>query len=343
MSKVSVIIPAFQAALTLPAALRSVLNQTHREIEVLVVDDGSSDPTHQVAEEFRAADPRVKVFSQGNAGVAAARNLAIERASGAFIAPIDADDLWHPRKLELQLQRFAQGGERIGLVYNWHRPIDTSDRVRPVSASPRVEGFCLHRHLAYNFVANGSTPLIRREALDGIRYDPALAQAGCGGCEDYLLQLRIAERWEFGLVPAWLTGYRHGGVTMSSDVGRMIRSHLMVLNMMKEDAPASARAVIRRRIARLKVEHVRNRLYRGKPLEAARSLVGAGRHAPLRLARFIAEEAVAAARELRPVRTAGDFSAYDPRQPDGAWRYKLAGMMARLKAHDDLLAAQLAA
>lgn len=343
MSLVSVIVPAFQAEATLRETLRSVLAQTHRELEVLVVDDGSADATCAIAEEFAALDSRVRVLAKPNGGVAAARNFAIDRAGGAFLAPIDADDLWHPRKLELQLERFARGGERLGLVYNWFRFIDRTGRVRTASASPRVEGMCLHRHLAYNFIANGSTPLIRREAIGELRYEPALALADAGGCEDYLLQLQLAREWEFALVPAWLTGYRKAGVTMSSDVGRMIRSHIMVLGLMRDSLGAEAHGVIRRRIARLQVEHVRNRLYCGKPLQAGAALISALGKDPLRLPRSVAEEGVAAWRETREPRLAEPFAAYDCDRPDGNWPYKLARTMARLKPLDDRMCGRSAA
>jgi len=336
--KISVIIPAFQAEGTLPGTLRSVLAQTHRDLEVLVVDDGSTDDTRAVAERFAAQDPRVRVLGQANAGVAMARNLAIDEASGAFIAPIDADDLWHPRKLEMQLARFAVGGARLGLVYNWYRAVDAHDRVKLTSASPRVEGMCLHRHLGYNFISNGSTPLIRRESLAGLRYNADLARAGCGGCEDYLLQLEVSREWEFGLVPAWLTGYRKAGTSMSSDGGRMVRSHIMAFGIMREQVPQSAQAVIRRRIARLEVEYARNRIDRGKPRQAAAALAAALTHDALRLPRNIAEEGMAALRERRAPRTAKLYSAYGPDEADGAWPFKLARSMDRLKPLDDIMA-----
>lgn len=343
MSRVSVIVPAFQAEATLARTLRSVLGQTHRDIEVLVVDDGSADGTCAIAERFRSLDKRVKVIEQANAGVAAARNLAIEQADGDYIAPLDADDLWHPGKLELQLERFAQGGPRVGLVYNWFRTIGADDRVRVTSASPRVEGMCLHRHLVYNFIANGSTPLIRRSALGDLRYSPALALADCGGCEDYLLQLQLAREWEFALVPAWLTGYRKAGITMSSDIGRMIRSHIMVLGMMREGLDPSGQAVIRERLGRLHIEHVRNRLQRGKPVQAGAALVAALGKDPLRLPRSMAEEGMAALRQAAPIRRGDHFAQYPADRPDGRWRFKLASTMARLKQLDDACAGRTAA
>ncbi len=334
MSKVSVILPAYQAEATLTGTLRSVLDQTHRDIEVLVVDDGSTDRTRPVAERFASIDRRVRVLTQPNFGVAASRNLAIEHSTGDYIAPIDADDLWHPRKLEWQLERFAGGGTRLGLVYNWFRVIDRDDRVRPPSTSPRVEGMCLNRHLAYNFIGNGSTPLIRRAALDSLRYNCDLARMSAGGCEDYLLQLQIAADWEFGLVHAWLTGYRKTGSTMSSNVDRMIRSHILALGMMSESLGPPSQMIIRKRIARLRIEHLRNRLYRGKIAEAAAALAEASRLDALRLPRSLAEEGVAALRELLAKPSGALFESYPPDLADGQWDYKLARLMDSLEPLD---------
>ena len=116
---ISVVIPAYNATATLAETLRSALRQTHAELEVIVVDDGSKDGTRAMAESFAAEDPRVRVISKANAGVAAARNTGIDAARGDFIAPLDADDLWHPDKLRLQLERFTNGPPSLGLVYNW--------------------------------------------------------------------------------------------------------------------------------------------------------------------------------------------------------------------------------
>lgn len=343
MSKVSVIIPAHDAQATLPRTLRAVLDQTHRDLEILIVDDGSRDETRAIAERAQSVDGRVRVFEQANGGVAAARNRGLEHATGEFIAPLDADDIWHPRKLELQLERFGQGGQRLGLVYNWFRAIDREDRVVGTSACPRVEGMCLHRHLAYNFISNGSTPLIRRTALGTLRYNTGLAEADSGGCEDYLLQLQIAREWEFALVPAWLTGYRKAGIGMSADVARMIRSHIAVLLAMRETLGPPSQSIIRRRIARLQVEYVRNRLNRGKFDEARAALLAATREDALRLPRDVAEEAVAAMRRLFPRKTSDRFDAFEPERPDGEWQYKLGAYMARLKRLDDRMALASAA
>jgi hypothetical protein len=123
----------------------------------------------------------------------------------------------------------------------------------------------------------------------------------------------------------------------------MIRSHVMVLELMRDSVPPTAQEVIRRRIARFDVEYVRNRIDRGKPAQAAAALAGALSKDVLRLPISLAEEGVAAWRESRPQRLAKPFTAYDLDQPDGPWAFKLARHMARLKPFDDRLAARCVA
>ena len=126
---VSVIIPAFNAAANIRQTLNSVLAQTYQEIEVIVVDDGSSDATSAIVEEFVARDPRFQLVRQSNAGVGAARNTAIRKARGKYIAPLDADDFWFPEKLEKQVACIEQCGDETGLVYCWSTLIDRARRV----------------------------------------------------------------------------------------------------------------------------------------------------------------------------------------------------------------------
>ncbi len=100
---VSVIVPTFNRADLLPQCLASALNQTHANLEVIVVDDGSTDATADVVTSFQNRDSRIKFYQQENAGVAVARNAGMQRANGEFLAFLDSDDLWEPWKISLQL------------------------------------------------------------------------------------------------------------------------------------------------------------------------------------------------------------------------------------------------
>jgi teichuronic acid biosynthesis glycosyltransferase TuaG len=104
---VSIITPAYKAELYIAETIRSVQAQTHRNWEMLIVEDGSPDKTWSVIAEFSMIDPRIKLVRQKNAGPAMARQKALDLASGRFIAFLDSDDLWLPEKLERQLDFMA--------------------------------------------------------------------------------------------------------------------------------------------------------------------------------------------------------------------------------------------
>lgn len=240
---VSIIVPAYNAAATLDETLRSIRSQTHREIEILVVDDGSEDATGEIAQRHAEQDPRLRLISQENAGVAAARNRGIAESRGEIIAPVDADDLWAPDKIERQLRALRRGGERVGLVYTWYAHIDADGNVRgmvrPMESGDVLELICLG-----NFVGNGSSALMRKSAvLEAGGYDPSLRARKAQGCEDFLLYFRIAEKHHFALVADSLTGYRQLPDNMSSDHCQMHRSWAIVAQEMHERHPELSREI----------------------------------------------------------------------------------------------------
>src|SRR3981081_1852732 len=109
---VSVLIPAFNAEETVADTLRSVRAQSYRNLEIIVVDDGSRDNTARIVSQFESEDSRIRLIEQANSGVAAARNAAPAASSGSLIAPLDADDLWHPQKIELQVNNLGISGDK---------------------------------------------------------------------------------------------------------------------------------------------------------------------------------------------------------------------------------------
>ena len=126
-SLISVVVPAWRAEKTLAATLDSILCQTWRELEVLVVDDASPDGTLALAESYAAKDFRVRVLRQSeNGGVSKARNRGVREARGEWIAFLDSDDLWMPEKLERQMALAAQHPE-AGLFFTGSAFISEDD------------------------------------------------------------------------------------------------------------------------------------------------------------------------------------------------------------------------
>lgn len=220
------IIPAFNAQCTIAATLESVLSQTWVEFEVIVVDDGSTDHTVEIVEQFRRRDQRVRIYSQENAGVAEARNRGIRESRGGWIAPLDADDVWVAECLEHEVQRALNTSERVGVVYSWSTRIDvTGISVSGVSAAS-VRGHVFPTLLCHNFLGNGSCTLIRRSAFEAVGgYDPRLTLT-----EDWDLYLRLAERYEFVPVRRFLVRYRQNPSGLSSDQESMAHGQARILS-----------------------------------------------------------------------------------------------------------------
>jgi glycosyltransferase involved in cell wall biosynthesis len=225
---ISIIVPAYNAERFIGRTLSSALNQTFKDIEVIVVNDGSTDKTQFIVEKFAASDRRVRLFNTTNRGVATARNFGIENARGTYVAFLDADDLWHPTKIARQfkaLSAYAADPTWAG-VYVFHRAIDEEDRVidtRQVAMNCR--GYVLARDLVLKFVGNGSSLLVRREAALAVGgFDPSYAEAGLGGSEDLDFELRLAARYRIEAVRSFLVGYRVYEGNMSSDRVRMAKS-----------------------------------------------------------------------------------------------------------------------
>lgn len=226
----SVVMAVFNGEPYIRATCESILRQTHASLEVIIVDDGSTDSTAHIIRQFCRQDARVRLIRQENRGVAEARNRAIAEASGQFIAPIDADDLWHPMKIERQVRRFQESPPETGLVYCWWAWIDSDDRVMDRSPRWQIEGD-VHRDLMQvNFTGPASLPLYRRACLEAVGgYDPGLQAAGSQGCEDWDLALRVAERHAVAVEPAVLAAYRRRHDSMSTECATMWRSYVRVM------------------------------------------------------------------------------------------------------------------
>ncbi|MEP6519897.1 glycosyltransferase family 2 protein [Microcoleus vaginatus] len=235
---VSVIIPAYNAEPFIEETLKSVLAQTYPAIEVLVVDDGSQDRTAEIVEKISKKDSRVQLLKQQNAGVAAARNLGIQKSRGEYIAPIDADDIWYPENIEKQVQSMLEGGEEVGVVYSWTVDLDEKGLLTGGFRSYRIEGDVYGTLICHNFIGNASASLIRRSCLEKVGvYDKTLKERNAQGCEDWDLYLRIAEIYQFRAVPEFLIGYRRMYNTMSTNYTTMANSQSLMLQAAKQRHP----------------------------------------------------------------------------------------------------------
>jgi glycosyltransferase involved in cell wall biosynthesis len=240
---VSVILPIYNGERFIEATLTSALAQAYRRLEIIVVDDGSRDRSREIVEAFAARDPRVRLIVQANRGVAAARNRGIAEARGEFVAPLDADDVWDPSKIERQVRRMRECGEATGVVYSWWVWIDDASEVLDVSPRWRIESDAANALLHVNYIGCASIPLFRRSVVDALGgYDETLIT----GCEDWDLSLRVAERAGVAVVPSYLVAYRRRVGSMSTDTDAMWRARGMVVERLRRRRPDIERRVHRR-------------------------------------------------------------------------------------------------
>jgi glycosyltransferase involved in cell wall biosynthesis len=192
MPLVSVIIPTYNRSGLVFKAVASVLEQTWSDLEVILVDDGSEDDTLICASGIR--DPRLRVFSQENKGVSAARNLGIAHARGQYIALLDSDDHWLPAKLERQVRFMEEGGFHISQTEEiWIR---RGKRVNPKHVHAKFAGWFFTPSLALCLVSPSCVMFTRALWEKAGPFDENLL-----ACEDYDLWLRTGLQHPVGLVP----------------------------------------------------------------------------------------------------------------------------------------------
>jgi glycosyltransferase involved in cell wall biosynthesis len=280
---VSVIVPACNAAPYIQQTVSSVLEQTYTNLEVLVVDDGSTDETSAVVRSISAEDSRVRLLHQANAGVAAARNYGIREARGEFIAPLDADDIWFPRKLERQVESMVSAGSSVGLVYTWVAVIDSQGHI--IESSVRnLQGDVLVDLVFSNFIGCASDPLIRRTCLEAVGgYDPWFREQEAQGSEDWDLYLRLAEQCEFRVVPEFLASYRRTPDSMSRQYMSMERSHRLIMERIRRRHPEFPPRIFRWSSANYCAYLVSKSYAKGRYWQSARYVLRSIWNDPLRL------------------------------------------------------------
>lgn len=258
MPTVSVVIPAYNAARYLSQAVDSALGQTFRDVEVVVVDDGSTDDTPA---RLAAYGERIRTLRQANSGVALARNAGTAAARGRYVAFLDADDVWQPEKIERQLEALTQppGARASYTAFDLVSADLTPQEVRRTArAGSLVEDLlCLG-----NVVGTPSTVVCERDLLlDVGGFDPDLSLGA-----DWDLWLRLALRTTFSYVDEPLVRYRVHEGNMSRDVALLERDSVRLL----EKALANPAVPARLRSARRRVLGRNDRVLAGSYLRAGR-------------------------------------------------------------------------
>lgn len=193
--KVSVILPTYNRAETLGRAIKSVLDQTFGDFELIIVDDGSTDNTAEVVNSFR--DPRVRyVRLETNRGAAAARNMGIKLARGDYIAFQDSDDEWLPEKLAKQMKVFAHAPAEVGVVYTGFWRIEGSKRTYIPSATVRRKEGNIHKELLKGNFVTTQAAVVKMECFDRA----GLLAEELPRLQDWELFIRLSKLYEFRCV-----------------------------------------------------------------------------------------------------------------------------------------------
>ncbi|WP_436906601.1 glycosyltransferase [Halosimplex marinum] len=225
---VSVVLPTYDRCETIGRAVRSVLEQTVEDLELIVVDGGSTDGTERVVGEID--DDRLRFVREPDDGPSEARNRGIDLASGAYIAFQDSDDVWEPSKLEKQLDRFEAGGADVGVVYTaFRRELrDGTEQYVPRTDEVGRTSGDIHRQLLEMNLVTASTALVRRECFRELGgFDETLPSM-----EDWELWIRLSEEYEFAFVDEPLVRMATLDDSLSRDVAknatglrRVLRKH----------------------------------------------------------------------------------------------------------------------
>ncbi len=223
MPKTSIIIPAYNAMAYLPETVESVLKQTLDDFEVIIVNDGSSDEIEKWASQL--TDPRIRLVSQENQGLAGARNTGIAHAQSEYLAFLDADDLWEPTKLEKQVQVLEENPD-VGLVYTWVAYIDEKGQPTGRVFKNQAEGDVWEKLTEHNMVECGSVAMVRRSCFETCGdFDRNLRSFA----EDWDMWLRIASRYPFKVIKEPLVYYRQHSSSASKNWEAMEQSFQMVI------------------------------------------------------------------------------------------------------------------
>jgi glycosyltransferase involved in cell wall biosynthesis len=227
MPLASIIVPAFNVAKTLSATLNALLAQTFTDFEIIVVNDGSTDTTAAILQEYEGI-PGFKVITQRNRGLAGARNTGISAARGQYIGFCDADDLWLPEKLERHVAHL-HAAPRVGISYSGSALIDDDGVSLGMAQSPRLKNITPGHIFKRNPIGNGSAPVIRKAVFTAIAHRPSSEKTRdwyfdetFRQSEDIECWLRIAltTQWQFEGIEGDLTQYRinAGGLSAATDL-----------------------------------------------------------------------------------------------------------------------------
>ncbi|MBD1998491.1 glycosyltransferase family 2 protein [Leptolyngbya sp. FACHB-541] len=244
MKKASVIVPVYGVEKYIAATLRSLLEQTYQNFEIILIDDASPDRSIEICQQF--SDPRIKIIHQQNRGLAGARNTGIRHAEGDYIAFLDGDDLWLPEKLAKHIEHLENSPE-VGISFSRSALIDSAGNSLNTYLMPKLTNITVEDLFRSNPIGNGSAAVIRRQVLEEIRFQDSLY----GTVEDFYfddrfqrsediecwLRIAIQTSWKIEGIPEALTLYRVNAEGLSANLLKQLESWEQVLEKVRSYAP----------------------------------------------------------------------------------------------------------
>ncbi len=303
---ISVIIPTYNRAGYVMRAIRSAANQTYPDLEIFVIDDGSTDDTVSLLRNFSCVRPFRFIEGGPNQGAPRARNRALADCAGRWVAFLDSDDVWHPRKLERQIETLLASGPEFGACYTGLADYDDTGRLCGVSRATD-HGDIQAGLLTHNLVGSTSSVLVRRDLLS----DVGGFAPGLKSCQDWELWLRLAQRTKFACVPEILTVISAASTGRITTDGKsrlsghlyMYRTHLRPHFKAGTADPAIFRTILGRIFMQLGRPRYAAKVFlmnwRAKRRSLKRLMLCAMAYARVRNSRFFRTEALLARVELR--------------------------------------------
>ncbi len=231
---VSVIIPCFNAEKTLSMTVDSVRSQTYQNWEIIIVNDGSTDNSWRLAEDF-AKFENIMVIHTHNAGVSKARNTGAHNARGEYLAFLDADDTWHPEKLQFQVE-FLKKNPKTGVCFS--KVGFTSPSGRSLNQYSHVPKTALTAFnlLVENQLCTSSNIMCRKQVFtDTGGFAPGMNYAED---QEWLLRVALKNQWQISGIPQVLVYYRTQPGSLSSSLDKMEQGWQTLVNKAREYAPA---------------------------------------------------------------------------------------------------------